>query len=65
MPDTLEQQRAELVQLLANFDWYYDRSDDFSYWSRMNGVRVHIETLAKQVPGGLALLEAARLKSSL
>ena len=65
MPETIEQQRAELIRLLENFDWYYARSDDFTYWSNMNGVRVHIETLAKQVPGGLALLEAARLKSAL
>lgn len=52
--------RDALKQALSEFDWYYDRSDDYSYWAKMRGKLAHINALAVQLPDGKAIVAASR-----
>lgn len=58
MTRTPEQLRNDLIDLLKKHDWYFDRSDDFTAWSRGNAERKQIHDLARLVPDGPELLAA-------
>lgn len=57
---TEEEIRAALLKALSEFDWYYEFSDDFSHWSRMNGKLRAIHELAKQLPDGMEMVNSVR-----
>lgn len=59
----VESDKERLARYLANFDWYFDYSDDFRVWSAGNARRQEIFTLAKKIgPEGEAMVDAAKPK---
>ena len=43
---TTTEKKKRLDNLLANFDWYYQRTEDrrvYHYWSRVNGITHNVK----------------------
>lgn len=49
-----------LLEELKVFDWNYARSDDHAYWRSQNSRWVLIESLARKIPDGAAIVESHR-----
>lgn len=59
----VETDREKLERYLANFDWYYEYSDDFRVWSAGNARAMEIRTLVGKLGAeGQAMFDAARPK---
>jgi len=56
--DTLSELEKQLANLKAQFDPYYEYSDDYSVWSRHKNLRNQIEDLEKRIAAGKGLTEA-------
>lgn len=59
----VETDKEKLARYLANFDWYYEYSDDFRVWSAGNARAMEIRTLVGKLGAeGQAMFDAARPK---
>lgn len=56
--DTLSELEKQLAKLKAQFDPYYEYSDDYSVWSRHKNLRDQIEDLEKRIAAAKSLTEA-------
>lgn len=59
----VETDKEKLARYLANFDWYYEYSDDFRVWSAGNARAAEIRALVGKLGAeGLAMFDAAKPK---